>query len=186
MADEKPKIIVDSDWKTQAQAEKDRLAAEEAKKAASKPPVAKGGPAGGAGGRGAPREMPPADFQGLLGTMVTQALMYMGGFPDPRTGRAIVAPDYARYYIDLISVLEAKTKGNLSPEESKELAQVLHELRMRYVEVSKAIEEMAREEAAAAAAGGTAAPGGVALNPGAVNLGQPMGPGNGGPGKLVY
>lgn len=183
MADDKPKIIVDSDWKTQAQAEKDRLAAEEAKKAAAKPAAAKGAPAGG---RGAPREMPPADFQGLLGTMVTQALMYMGGFPDPKTGRAIVAPDYARYYIDLIGVLEAKTKGNLTPDESKELAQVLHELRMRYVEVGKAIEEMAREEAAAAAAGGAGAPGGFTINPSAVKQGQPQGPGSAGPGKLVY
>lgn len=196
MPDEKPKLIIDSDWKAQAQAEKEKLAAEEAKKAAARPQgkggaggagagAPGGGASGGAGG-GAGREMPPADFQGLVGTMVTQALMYLGGFPDPKTGRAVVAPEYARYYIDLLGVLETKTKGNLTPEESKELSAVLHELRMRYVDILKALDEMAREEAAAALKGGAGpgGPGGLKIDPnrsGDAGLG-----GSGGPGKLVY
>jgi hypothetical protein len=173
MPDDKPKIIIDSDWKSQAQAEKDRLAADEAKKAAAKPAPGAPGPRG-------QREMPPADWQGLVGTLVTQALVYMGGFPDPKTGRAVVAPEYARFHIDLLAVLEQKTKGNLSAEEAQDLAHVVSELKMRYVEISRAIEEMAREQAA----GGTPgmAPG---LN---INPAKPAGPGPGlaGPGKLVY
>lgn len=178
--DTKPKIIIDSDWKSQAQAEKDKMAAEEAKKAASKPTAA----AGGAGGRGGPREMPAADFQSLMGTLVTQALLYMGGFPDPKTGRAMVSMDYARFHIDLLAVLEAKTKNNLTPEESAEITQVLNELRMRYVELGKAIEEMAKEQAAGGGPGGL---GGMGGGLGGQVLGGPSGgPVGGGPGKLVF
>lgn len=134
-----PKLVVDSDWKSQAQAEKEKLAkAEEAKKAAVKP----GEPGGTGSGRGG-REMPPADFTSLVGTLVTQALLYMGGFPDPQTGRAIVSLDYARFHIDLLTVLEQKTKGNLSPEEASDLSQALYELRMRYIEIGKAVEQAA-------------------------------------------
>lgn len=137
------KLIVDSDWKSQAQAEKDRLTqAEEAKKA-------KAGEAG-PGGRGS-REMPPADFVSLVGTLVTQALLYLGGFPDPQTGRAIVSLDYARFHIDLLAVLEQKTKGNLSPEEAADLNQALYELRMRYIEIGKAVETAAKRGGVATA-----------------------------------
>lgn len=142
-----PKLVVDSDWKSQAQAEKDRLAkAEEAKKSTAKP----GDPAGARG----QREMPDADFNALVGTLVTQALLYLGGFPDPQTGRAIVSLDYARFHIDLLGVLEAKCKGNLTPEEAADLNQALYELRMRYVEIGKYVENAARK----GAAGGAVAP----------------------------
>ncbi len=144
-----PKIIVDSDWKSQAQAEKERLAAAE-RKTADKPRAAgatgTGGPsgaatgagAGGASGKGRPT-MPPADFTSLVGTLVTQALMYLGGFPDPETGRAYVSLEHARFHIDLLGVLEQKTKGNLTPDEAQDLTQALHELRLRFVEISKAV-----------------------------------------------
>ncbi|MFO0493154.1 MAG: DUF1844 domain-containing protein, partial [bacterium] len=108
--DNPSKLIIDSDWKNQAQAEKDRLAAKEAQAKASakaKQPAGLAGAIGGGAGAGAggPGELPEADFQSLLGTMVTQALMYMGAFPDPETGRAVVSLEYARLHIDLLAVL---------------------------------------------------------------------------------
>jgi hypothetical protein len=121
-------IAVDADWKNQAQAEKARLAAAEEQKRASEP-------ARSAGGRDG---LPPADFNGLLGTLVSQALMYLGAFPD-EMGRAVVSLEHARFHIDLIQVLADKTKGNISPEESSELAQVVNELRVRFVEISQAV-----------------------------------------------
>lgn len=139
-----PKIIVDSDWKSQAQAEKERLAA--AQKPAPAPKPASGDWAAAAGAAPPPpggRALPPADFQTLIGTFVTQAILYLGGFPDPKTGRAIVALDYARFHIDLLAVLEEKCRGNLTPDEEADLKQSLYELRMRYVEISKAVAEMA-------------------------------------------
>ena len=134
-ADQAPKIIVDSDWKAEAQAEKERLSDQEEQSA---------------GAAGAGKGLPEADFRGLLGALATQAMMYLGAFPDP-DGRAYVSPEYARHYIDLLGVLEEKTKGNITEDESKELAGVLNELRVRFVQIVQGV-------AAAAAtqeAGGT-------------------------------
>ena len=133
---EQPRIIVDSDWKSQAQAEKDRLTEQEQ---AAKP-------------RGAadPDAMPPADMRTLVGVLATQGLMYLGGFPDPETGRAIVALDYARHYIDLLGVLEEKTRGNLTDEESQEIIEVLQELRARFVHMTGMVAESRRAKGAGA------------------------------------
>ncbi len=152
---EAPKIIVDSDWKAQAQREREKLAEKErqAKEAAEKarPAAIPGMPGAGSaapGGGGADPAMqglPPADFQTLVGTMVTQALMYMGAFPDPETGRAIVSLEHARFHIDLLAVLEEKTKNNLTKDEAADLAQAVGELRNRFVEIVQAIAQMKKE-----------------------------------------
>ncbi|MGH7133541.1 MAG: DUF1844 domain-containing protein [Phycisphaerales bacterium] len=136
-------LQIDSDWKNQAAAEKEKLTAQEQKSTKGK---------AGAAGAGA-REMPEPDFKSLLGTLVTQAILYMGGFPDPQTGRAIVSLEYAQFHIDLLETLEQKTKGNITVEEAGELKQVLHELRMRYVELTQAVAEMAAERAKGGPAG---------------------------------
>ena len=141
MADEQPKIIVDSDWKSQAQKEKQKLAEQEQQAAAQ------GGQAGGKGaGGGGGREMPEPNFQSLVGTLVTQALMYMGAFPDPQTGKAMVSPEYARFHIDLLATLEEKTKGNITDEEASDLSRAVNELRMQYAEVVKAVAEMMAQQ----------------------------------------
>jgi hypothetical protein len=147
-----PKLIIDSDWKNQAQAEKEKLAAKEAAK--PKAPSAGAG-AGAAGAMGEEmEEFPEANFQTLLGTMVTQALMYMGAFPDPQTGRAVVSLEYARLHIDLIGVLQEKTKGNLTADEASAIAEVLGELKMRYVEIGKLVAQKMAERAMGGGAGG--------------------------------
>jgi hypothetical protein len=123
-----PKIQVDSDWKAQAQAEKQRLAEQ-----------AKAKPTAGAQARGgAPGAMPPANFELLVSTLATQALFAMGAIPDPRTGQRVAHLDLARHHIDMLTVLEEKTKGNLSEEESNMLAATLYELRTRYVQTASA------------------------------------------------
>jgi len=137
-----PKIHVDADWKAQAQAERDRLAEEAEAKAA------KGGGAG-------PGGLPPASFQSLWTELASQAYMFLGAIPDPKTGQAVVAPEYARYYIDLLGVLEEKTKGNLTDEESEEFTGVLAELRQVFVRVAGYVsEELARRDAAGPQGGG--------------------------------
>jgi len=141
---EKPKIIVDSDWKAEAQREKERLTEAESQAAGE--------------GEGGPGGLPEADFRGLIGALATQAMMYLGAFPDEQ-GRALFAPEYARHYIDLLGVLESKTKGNLTEEESKELTGVLHELRVRFVEIVKGVAAAAAEDEAKQQGGGASAPG---------------------------
>lgn len=148
---ETPKIIVDTDWKTQARAEKERLSGTERPSAVPTPPKTAVTPPGAA--LAAPAgEKPPAagdqvegTFEELLRLLATQALMYLGAFPDPETGRAIVSLEYAKLHIDLLAVLEQKTKGNLTEQESSLLTRTLYELRMQYVEIAKAVAKAVEE-----------------------------------------
>ncbi len=135
-----PKLIIDSDWKAQAQAEKERLSAQTPKPAAAAKPAVPGAPAPAAG---APEEGVPQEvgFQDLVSLLVTQALVYLGAFPDPKTGQAMVALDYAKLHIDMLGVLEEKTKGNLSESEAKLISRAVGELRMEFVEVAKAVQQ---------------------------------------------
>lgn len=126
---DQPKIIVDDDWKSSAQAEKEKLAAAE-KEQAEKSKES-----------GIPEEI---GFRELLSMLASQALMYMGAFPD-QSGRAMVALDIAKMNIDMLAVLEEKTKGNLSEEESTMLVQTINELRMQFVEVAKAVEKASED-----------------------------------------
>lgn len=144
-----PKLHIDSDWKAQAQAEKERLAAkEQAREQSREAGVGKPRPAGRAAG-GAPEELPPADFHTLVEVLASQALMGLGGYGDPKTGRVIVDLPGAKFSIDLLAVVEEKTRNNLSKEEADELRDVLAELRSRFVHF---IDLVARQQAAGGAA----------------------------------
>lgn len=123
---ETPKIQIDTDWKLEAQREKERLARKEAEKAHA---------AGGEKKR--PHELPDANFRSLIGLLASQAILGLGALGDEKTGRIIIDLDGARFNIDLLEILEQKTNGNLTEEESKELQQVLTELRARYVQISQ-------------------------------------------------
>tara|TARA_R110002111_G_scaffold110017_5_gene169304 strand:- start:296 stop:727 length:432 start_codon:yes stop_codon:yes gene_type:complete len=136
MSDEAPKIIVDDDWKSQAQAEKQKLA-DEAKAKQAAEAGGEGAPnAGGQASGGGGRQLPPASFETLVSTMTTQALFAMGEIPDPQTGQRMAHLDLARHHIDMLSVIAEKTEGNLSKEESDMIATTLYELRNRYVQLT--------------------------------------------------
>ena len=137
MADQDgPKIIVDTDWKSQAQAEKERLTATEKAKPPARPPAAAPGAEGEAEGDYGPVQ---ASFTELVRMLATQGMMYLGAFPDPESGKRMVALEPAQFNIELLSVLEEKTKGNLTEEEKTMLTRLLYELRMQYVEIAKAV-----------------------------------------------
>ncbi len=143
--DGKPKIIVDDDWKAEAQAEKDRLAAKVAKEAEQAPPAA--GPAAGAGAEpGGPRELPPANFTTLVNSLATQVLMALGGVEDPETKKRYVDLDLGKFHVDTLAVLQEKTKGNLYDVESSLLDRVLYELRMNFVQISQHVAKAPPEE----------------------------------------
>jgi hypothetical protein len=65
------------------------------------------------------------------------ALMHLGQAPHPETGSVEKTLPLARQTVDLLAMLEEKTKGNLSGDEERLLTQILFDLRMRYVELSK-------------------------------------------------
>jgi len=87
----------------------------------------------------APPPLPKADFAGLTLSLATSALFHLGLVPDPETGQTGETNlALARHTIDTLELLEEKTRGNLSAEEADLLANLLTELRVRYVESSRA------------------------------------------------
>jgi hypothetical protein len=136
------KIQIDSDWKAEAQAEKARL--EEKVKAAEATKPAAGARPGASGAAAGPREMPKATVETLIQSIASQAMLYLGIIPDPRSGQRVQHLDIARHHIDTLGVIEDKTKNNLSETEAKLLATTLYELRQAYIQVSTAIREQKR------------------------------------------
>jgi hypothetical protein len=132
MADEK-KIIIDEDWKSQVQAEKE--AAAKARPADEPSGVAEGAPPQGDAGDS---PMPAASLELLLTMLATEALVALGQMPHPATGQVQVHPSQAKYLIDTIEVLKAKTEGNLTPGEQQLMEMLLHQLRMVYVDTAGA------------------------------------------------
>jgi hypothetical protein len=76
-------------------------------------------------------------FEKLAASLYTTALMQLG--LDPQSGQVKYQPDIiaARQTIDMLSILQEKTKGNLDAKESRLLDSVLYELRMAYIEITK-------------------------------------------------
>ena len=132
-----PKIIVDDDWKAQAQAEKEKLAKDAEAKAEAPPGQ------GAAGGEGGPRELPPASFSVLVSSLVTQIFFSLGAVEDPRTKKRYIDLDMARHHIDMLKVLEEKSQNNLSEEEKKLLDRATYEARMQYVQVAQQMSQAA-------------------------------------------
>jgi hypothetical protein len=87
------------------------------------PPAAAAGPGG----------LPPASFAELVFSLAATASMLLGDVPDPATGQAKVDLPVARHYIDLLVLMEEKTRGNLQPDEAQLIRHVLTELQLRYV-----------------------------------------------------
>ncbi len=145
-----PKLHIDSDWKAEAQKEKERLAQKEQAAKASKSAEGKPGAGGkGASSKGEPGELPEASFRSLIGMLASQAVMGLGAMADPQTNRVVIDLEGSRFAIDLLDVLEQKTKGNLEKEEADELRQILAELRSRFVQISQLVaKQMAAQQAA--------------------------------------
>jgi Domain of unknown function (DUF1844) len=135
-------VTVDEDWKTRVKAEDAALdqqfrsqpEAEATPKAESPAPTPE---EGRRRERPAAREMPDPTFGDLVGWLATQAMMFLGEIPNPSTQRAETQLPVARYFIDMVAILEEKTAGQLTKEESNILAETLHSLRMTYMQRSK-------------------------------------------------
>lgn len=133
-----PKIIVDDDWKSQVQAEKEELKKKEAEAQETESDSsseASAAPVDSAAGQSddAMPELPPASIMMLITTLGAQAMSALGFMPDPSTGQTSKNRPLAKHLIDTLGLLEEKTKGNLTDEESGYLAETLHQLRMAFV-----------------------------------------------------
>ena len=88
-------------------------------------------------GKAAAGSLPEVDFPSFLLSLATSALYHLGLVADPQTGeKAERNLPLARQTIDTLALLETKTRGNLTDEETELLTNLLTELRMRYVESS--------------------------------------------------
>ncbi len=110
-------LHIDSDWKSEAAKEKERLAEQEQ---AARP---------GPGGEVA------ASFVELINVLAMQAAISLGGYQGPGGERIPPNPIAAKHHIDLLEVLEKKTAGNLTEEEKRLMDGVLYELRLQYVQM---------------------------------------------------
>lgn len=77
------------------------------------------------------------DFPTFLMSIASAAMMGLGLAPRPDTGKTEVDLEWARQNIDLLEMLQAKTKGNLTDDEAKLLEKLLLECRTKYVEESR-------------------------------------------------
>lgn len=123
---EKPKIIIDEDWKTQVQAEKEKIQRE----SQSRPEPDDSHPSDHE-----KRALPPASLASLISTLATQALIGLGQFAPPGGDPPEVRLDEAKHFIDTLQVLEEKTASHRTQQESNMLTKVLFDLRMAFVAV---------------------------------------------------
>lgn len=114
VAEEPKKIIVDDDWKAEARREKERLAQQMA----------------------AEEKLPEASLVEIINLIAMQAIAALGLVATPDGRRLPPDLELAKHYVDLLQVLDDKTRGNLTPEEKKTLDQVLYEMRMNYVQLA--------------------------------------------------
>lgn len=77
-------------------------------------------------------------FSGFVLSLATTAALHFGDLPDPQTGTKH-EPDLqaASRIIDVLAMLQEKTRGNLIPEEEKLLDDLLYELRLRFVQAQE-------------------------------------------------
>jgi hypothetical protein len=76
---------------------------------------------------------PPIDFPTYVLSYYTQGFVFLGEVPNPITNKKEEDLEAARQIIDLLTMLEQKTKGNLTKEEQQLLETVLYELRMKFM-----------------------------------------------------
>ena len=84
-----------------------------------------------------PDTLPPPSFHLLVATFASQAAVAFGQVPNPIDGKTEVRIELGRHAIDMLDILEQKTKGNLSQDEATFLENVLHQLRLAFVEAMK-------------------------------------------------
>lgn len=118
------KLFVDEDWKSRVEREKMTAEAQ-----GGEPQISPPHPS-------SPSDLPPASLLTLIQMLNLQAAHALGLLENKgETGRSEVRPEEARHFIDLLHVLEQKTRGNRNEAESQALEISLHQLRMAFVQV---------------------------------------------------
>jgi hypothetical protein len=81
--------------------------------------------------------LPEVNFNSLILSLSSSALLHLGEIADPQTGEKRTDIHMAKHSIDIIAMLKEKTEGNLTDEEHKFVESILTDLRWRYVKMNK-------------------------------------------------
>jgi hypothetical protein len=101
---------------------------------AQRPPTP---PSPAAGAEHSPESGAEINFTAFVVSLSTQALMHLGEIPDPITNQREHDLAAAQHMIDILGMLQNKTRGNLDPDEEGLLRSILFDLRMKYVETAR-------------------------------------------------
>ena len=116
-------------------------------------PLGAGSAQSGPGAAAAPAaESGPApnrSFQMLVDFIVRNAAMMLGGYQDPRTGQTLLDLEGGREMIDMLDALRETTRGNLNSEDERLLIDVIGQIKLSFMEVSKAAAAAMKEKAKA-------------------------------------
>jgi hypothetical protein len=112
------KIIVDEDWKTSVQKEKEKDTVKQPTQETK-------------------QQIPEASFNLFISSLATQILINLGEMTSPFNKKKEQDLDQAKFTLDTLQIIKDKTKGNLTDDETKYLDTLLYDLRMRYVEKAK-------------------------------------------------
>lgn len=77
--------------------------------------------------------LPEVTFSTFVLSLASSALVHLGEVPNPETGSTARNEALSRNAIDVLTMLDDKTRNGLTPEESKLMRDVLYELRMKFV-----------------------------------------------------
>ncbi len=78
--------------------------------------------------------LPKVDIGTFVLSISSSVLVHLGEVPDPESGRVSENLDMAKHTIDILIMLEEKTRGNLTRDEERLIKDVLFELRLKYVQ----------------------------------------------------
>ena len=131
------KIIIDEDWKSRVEAEREADQVSKATAEATGEDTAEGADEKAGTGAELPPSgpMPEASFEMLLTTLAAESMVALGQVANPITGEASVNLDQAKYFIDTLQILREKTTGNLTEQEAIALQMLLGQLQMAFVSV---------------------------------------------------
>jgi hypothetical protein len=107
--------------------------AERAPEASSTPPP----PSAPDASADASPSLPAVDFHTFVLSLGSSALLHLGELEHPDVGAPQRDLALAKHTIDILVMLEEKTRGNLTPAEDKLIGSLLYDLRLRYVEAQK-------------------------------------------------
>jgi hypothetical protein len=123
------KLFIDEDWKSRVEAEKEAARLKQQQSQPEEPAKAE---------TENEEALPPPSLTFLASTLYLQGAMAMGLLPKPGSDKQpAVHVGQARHAIDSLTILQQKTEGNRTPEESEEIEFMLHQLRLAFIAVTQ-------------------------------------------------